>query len=250
MASRQHIPRPTVKRLSLYLRELEAIGVHGLQTLSSKQLGAALGLTDAQVRKDLACFGQFGHPGIGYRVSELVGQLRKILGTDKVWNACIVGAGNIGRALMPYANFRRKGFEIVAVFDSDPAVHGTVIAGHKVRPMSDLSQLVKERNILIGIIAVPAAHAQAVADELINAGVRGILNFASVRLDVHERVSVLSVDFLLSLEQLAFQVSLGLTGSLDEDGDLDDDAAPPQLPIPPSSLNDKKRGGTKRSPRG
>jgi len=244
MTSRQRIPRPTVKRLSLYLRELEAIGEHGLQTLSSKQLGSALGLTDAQVRKDLACFGQFGHPGIGYRVSELVGQLRKVLGTDRVWSACIVGAGNIGRALMPYANFRRKGFEIVAVFDADPAVHGTVIAGHKVRPMSDLPQLVKERIILIGIITVPAAHAQGVADALINAGVRGILNFAPVRLEVHEQVSVLSVDFLVSLQQLAFQVSLGMTGSLDEDGELADEDVSTPPPI------DKKRGGTKLSPRG
>src|SRR5690606_23293873 len=138
---------------------------------------------------------------------------------DRSWNAAIVGAGNIGRALMPYARFRRKGFEIVAVFDRDPAVQGTVIAGHMVRPMSDLPQLVKERNILIGIIAVPAESAQEVADHLIAAGVRGILNFAPVRLDVHDQVSILSVDFSLSLEQLAFQVSLGLTGSLDEDDD-------------------------------
>ena len=216
MTPRARIPRPTVKRLSLYLRELEALREGGLETVSSKQLGDALGLTDAQVRKDLAFFGQFGHPGIGYKSDELVRELRKILGTDRQWNACIVGAGNIGRALMPYARFRRKGFDIVAVFDSDPAVHGHEIAGHKVRPISDLKQLVKERNILIGIVAVPAAAAQGVAEQLIAAGVRGILNFAPVRLDVHDQVSVLSVDFSLSLEQLAFQVSLGLTGSLDE----------------------------------
>ncbi len=217
--NKTRIPRPTIKRLSLYLRELELLEERAQNTISSKQLGDALGLTDAQVRKDLAFFGQFGHPGIGYKVPELIGKLRKILGTDRSWNAAIVGAGNIGRALMPYARFRRKGFEIVAVFDRDPAVQGTVIAGHMVRPMSDLPQLVKERNILIGIIAVPAESAQEVADHLIAAGVRGILNFAPVRLDVHDQVSILSVDFSLSLEQLAFQVSLGLTGSLDEDDD-------------------------------
>jgi len=216
MLPRTRIPRPTVKRLSLYLRELEAQEEHGKQTISSKELGATLGLTDAQVRKDLAFFGQFGHPGIGYKVSELIGQLRKILGTDRNWNAAIVGAGNIGRALMPYTRFRRKGFDIVAVFDADPAVHGHMIAGHKVRPMSDLPALVRERNILIGIVAVPADAAQIVANALIEAGVKGILNFAPVRLDVHDAVSVVSVDFSLSLEQLAFQVSLGLTGSLDE----------------------------------
>lgn len=219
MSQRSRIPRPTVKRLSLYLRELEALLEKRQETISSKQLGEALGLTDAQVRKDLAFFGQFGHPGIGYRIAELVAQLRKILGTDKQWNAAIVGAGNIGRALMPYARFRRKGFDIVAVFDSDEKVRGTVIAGHKVRPMKDLPALVKERNILIGIVAVPADAAQGVADQLVQAGVKGILNFAPVRLDVHDAVSVSSVDFSLALEQLAFQVSLGLTGSLDETED-------------------------------
>lgn len=248
MSARHRIPRPTVKRLSLYLRELESVEERGEQTLSSKQLGAALGLTDAQVRKDLANFGQFGHPGIGYRVSDLIAQLRKILGTDKLWNACIVGAGNIGRALMPYANFQRKGFEIVAVFDDDPSVHGTVIAGHKVRPMSDLSQLVKERNILIGIVAVPATGAQVVADALIDAGVRGILNFAPVRLDVHEKVSVLSVDFLRSLEQLAFQVSLGLTGSLDEEDDADSGSDEPGVAPAPASTSQGRQ--FPRLPRG
>lgn len=217
MTNRSRIPRPTVKRLSLYLREVEGRADSGQATISSKQLGAALGLTDAQVRKDLACFGQFGHPGIGYKVSELVEQLRKILGTDRSWNACVVGAGNIGRALMAYPRFRRKGFDIVAVFDGDPAVVNKKIAGHHVRPMSDLAKLVKERDIKIGIVAVPAESAQQVAEQLIEAGVLGILNFAPKRLDVHQAVSVASVDFSVSLEQLAFQVSLGLKGSLDEE---------------------------------
>lgn len=214
---RQKIPKPTVKRLSLYLRELEARSEAGIQTISSKQLGAALGLTDAQVRKDLACFGQFGHPGIGYSIEELTGQLRRILGTDRNWNACVVGAGKIGRAVMGYQRFRRKGFEIVAVFDSDPKVVGTMTDGHRIRPMKDLAKLVREREIRIGIIAVPAEGAQDVADCLIEAGVTGILNFAPVRLDVHDAVAVNDVDFSVSLEQLAFQVSLGLTGPLDED---------------------------------
>lgn len=216
MSSRQKIPKPTVKRLSLYLRELDALADREQETISSKQLAAALGLTDAQVRKDLAYFGQFGHPGIGYRVDELVGRLKKIIGTDRSWNAAVIGAGNIGRAVMPYARFARKGFDIVAVFDNDPTVVGTEVAGHKVRPMRDLAKLVKEREIKIGIVAVPAAAAQDVADTLIDAGVRGILNFAPVRLDINDEVSVVSVDFLLSLEQLAFQISLGLTGSLDD----------------------------------
>ena len=216
MPHRAKIPRPTVKRLSLYLRELEARSEQEQATISSKQLGEALGLTDAQVRKDLACFGQFGHPGIGYRVPELMDQLRRILGTDHRWTVAIVGAGNIGRALMPYGRFARKGFDIVAIFDRDPAVVGTRVGDHRVRPMEELGTLVRERDIRIGIVAVPAPEAQEAADRLIEAGVVGILNFAPVRLDVRDAVSVVSVDLSLSLEQLAFQVSLGLTGSLDE----------------------------------
>jgi len=213
---REKIPRPTVRRLSLYLRELESLLAQNRQTISSRQLGDMLGLTDAQVRKDLAYFGQFGHPGIGYRIPELVEELRKILGTDRPWNACIVGAGNIGRALMPYGRFERKGFHIVAIFDASPAVVGTDVGGHRVRPMDDLPALVSERDIKLAIIAVPAEQAQTVADQLIEAGVVGILNFAPVRLDVHGQVSVTDVDLSVALEQLAFQASLGLTGSLDE----------------------------------
>src|SRR6187401_1941435 len=132
---REPIPTPAVRRLSLYLRQLEAFKRKDRRTISSKQLGESLHLTDAQVRKDLAYFGQFGHPGIGYRVGDLIEQLRKILGTDRQWNAAVVGAGNIGRAVMAYQRFRRKGFDVVAVFDNDSKVVGKMIAGHHVRPM-------------------------------------------------------------------------------------------------------------------
>src|SRR5205814_519469 len=118
------IPDPAVKRLSLYLRQLEAFKRKDRRTISSKQLGESLGLTDAQVRKDLAYFGQFGHPGIGYRVDDLIGQVRKILGTDKTWNVLLIGAGNLGRALMAYKGFDAKGFRLVAVFDADAAKVG------------------------------------------------------------------------------------------------------------------------------
>lgn len=221
MSPRSRIPRPTAKRLSLYLRELERLAEADQRKISSKQLGAALGLTDAQVRKDLAFFGQFGHAGIGYRVDRLITQLRKILGTDRQWNAAVVGAGNLGRAVMAYPRFRRKGFDVVAVFDNDPAIIGKKVADHTVRPMSDLRKLVKERDIKIGILAVPAQAAQQVADELIDAGVVGILNFAPLRIEVHDKVSITSVDFSIALEQLAFQVSLGLTGALDEPAEGD-----------------------------
>src|SRR5256885_1750516 len=114
------IPNPAVRRLSLYLRQLEAFKRKDRRTISSKQLGESLGLTDAQVRKDLAYFGQFGHPGIGYRVDDLINQVKKILGTDKIWNVLLVGAGNLGRALSAYKGFMSKGFQLVAVFDNDP----------------------------------------------------------------------------------------------------------------------------------
>src|SRR5881397_3504487 len=113
------IPNPAVRRLSLYLRQLESFKRKDRRTISSRQLGESLGLTDAQVRKDLAYFGQFGHPGIGYRVDDLIAQVKRILGTDKVWDVLLVGAGNLGRALSAYKGFNAKGFRLVAIFDAD-----------------------------------------------------------------------------------------------------------------------------------
>lgn len=217
MTLRGKIPEPTVRRLSLYVRELRARLGGGQSTISSKQLGQVLGLTDAQVRKDLALFGQFGHPGIGYRIDQLIDQLRKILGKDRQWNACVVGAGNIGRALLSYSRFHGEGFDIAAIFDLDPAVVGTKLGEHRVRSMDELPELVAQRSIQLGIIAVPGEAAQDTADLLVQAGVVGILNFAPRRLDVGGSVSVVNVDFTVALEQLAFQVSLGLKGSLDDE---------------------------------
>src|SRR5687768_4159934 len=134
------IPNPAVRRLSLYLRQLEAFQRKDRRTISSKQLGESLGLTDAQVRKDLAYFGQFGHPGIGYRVEDLIAQVRKILGTDKTWNVLLIGAGNLGRALMAYKGFASKGFQLVAVFDSDASKVGKRQATFTVQPLSELAQ--------------------------------------------------------------------------------------------------------------
>src|SRR5438105_15607321 len=118
------IPNPAVRRLSLYLRQLEAFARKDRKTISSRQLGESLGLTDAQVRKDLAYFGQFGHPGIGYRVDDLIAQVRRILGTDKVWNVLLVGAGNLGRALSAYKGFKARGSRLMEIFDADPAKVG------------------------------------------------------------------------------------------------------------------------------
>lgn len=212
----QKIPKPTVKRLALYLRELEQRLTQRQQTISSHQLGDALGLTDAQVRKDLACFGAFGHAGIGYRVDELVNELRQILKKDRIWNTAIIGAGNLGRALVSYGGWKTRGFEIVAVFDVNPDRVGTEVEDQRVRPMDDLEMLIRERDVRLAMVAVPGDAAQDVADRLIAAGIKGILNFAPRRLEVHHAISISSVDLALSLEQLAFQVSLGWTDSLDD----------------------------------
>jgi redox-sensing transcriptional repressor len=202
------IPNPAVRRLSLYLRQLEDFARKDRRTISSKQLGESLNLTDAQVRKDLAYFGQFGHPGIGYRVDELIAQVRRILGTDRLWNVLLVGAGNLGRAMMGYKGFDAKGFKIVAVFDADPAKAGKTLADFPIQPMDELEETVKRLNVRLGILAVPADHAQAVADRLITAGLRGLLNFAPVSLTVPPHVAVNSVDLAVQLEQLSFQVNV------------------------------------------
>lgn len=207
---RAEIPVPTIKRLSFYLRRLEECAGRGVRTISSKQLGDALGLTDAQVRKDLAYFGPFGHPGIGYRVKELVQCIRRILGTDKTWKAVLVGAGNLGRALAAYRGFARKGFELVAVYDADPRMVGQPLTGCDgkivVRHVDELAGAACDLGARLGILAVPAEQAQDVADRMIAAGIRGIMNFAPVSLTVPPEVAVVGVDLAVRLEQLSFRV--------------------------------------------
>ncbi len=207
----QHIPAPTIRRLSLYLRQLEMLWMEEKKTVSSKDLGKALRLTDSQIRKDLAYFGQFGQPGIGYDVGELISTIRHILGTDQTWNILLVGAGNLGAALSAYRGFAKKGFQLVAVFDSDPKKIGTPVPANrelKIQPLTDLNQTVRERDIRLAINAVPADAAQDVADRLVAAGIRGIFNFAPVNLDLAAEVPVSSVDLAVQLEQLSFQVRL------------------------------------------
>ena len=203
----ESIPNPAVRRLSLYLRQLEAVQRKGRRTISSKQLGESLRLTDAQVRKDLAYFGQFGHPGIGYRVEDLILQLRKILGTDRTWNVLLVGAGNVGKALSSYRGFGSKGFQVVAVFDNDPSKVGRKLGAFTVRPLAEIAKAAEEHVARLAILAVPADNAQDVADQLIAAGIRGLLNFAPVSLTVPRNVAVSAVDVAVQLEQLAFQVT-------------------------------------------
>jgi redox-sensing transcriptional repressor len=201
------VPPAVVSRLSLYLRELQHLVSEGTQTTNSSQLGERLGFTDAQVRKDLAHFGQFGHPGIGYRCDELSAQIRKILGTDRRWAVALMGVGNLGRALLGYRGFQSQGFSIAAAFDADPKKVGSVVEGVEIYDVDRLPSIVAEMRIDLGMIAAPANHAQAATDMLVAAGVRGILNFAPVTLAVPLGVSLVGVDLARELEQVTFAVA-------------------------------------------
>ena len=200
------VPKAVVSRLSLYLRELQHLIRDGKETTSSSQLGQLLGFSDAQVRKDLAYFGHFGHPGIGYRCDELVSAVRRILGTDRDWPVAIVGTGNLGTALLGYKGFGHQGFRIVAAFDVDAGKVGGSIMGVPVYHFDQLAEVVAEHRIKLGMIAVPSPAAQAVADKLVAAGLEGIVNFAPVTLVLPPNVSQVGVDLAIELEQLSFAV--------------------------------------------
>lgn len=205
-------PKAVVGRVSLYLRQLEVFHRQGLATVSSGQLGAALAINDAQIRKDLAFFGQFGHPGIGYPIEELGGELRRILGIDREWPLALVGLGNLGRALLKYRGFRNRGFQIVSLFDNDPHKIGHAYDGMIVRPIESLDETLKAQNISLAILSVPSDMAQRVADQLVAAGVLGIFNFAPIPLNVPPKISVVAVDLSVQLEHLAYQIQAAQGG--------------------------------------
>ncbi len=199
-------PKAVVGRVSLYLRQLEAYQRQGCTTISSSQLGGPLSIKNAQVRKDLAFFGQFGHPGVGYRIDELIDALRHILGIDHDWPLALVGLGNLGRALLKYRGFRSRGFHIVALFDNDESKIGLNHDGLIVEPIESLRKVLAMRKIRLAILAVPAEAAQRVTDILVSSGIRGILNFAPVPLSVPPHVNLVGVDLSIQLENLAYKV--------------------------------------------
>jgi redox-sensing transcriptional repressor len=192
--------------MSFYLRELQQLMRDGKKTISSTRLGRLLGITDAQVRKDFAYFGQFGYPGIGYRCDELTSQIRRILGTDRLWPVAMVGTGNLGQALLGYRGFQAQGFDIQAAFDIDPRVVGQTFCGLTVYHVNDLKEIVNKLGIQLAILAVPTAAAVAVADLIVESGIIGVLNFAPVTLSLPKTVSVVGVDLAMELEQLSFAV--------------------------------------------
>jgi redox-sensing transcriptional repressor len=198
------IPEATVGRLPVYLRALVDLAESGVQTVSSEALAGAAGVNSAKVRKDLSHLGSYGTRGVGYDVAYLIHQVRRVLGLTQDWPIVIVGLGNLGRALANYKGFPERGFRVAALVDSDPSKVGERIGELVVGDVDDLPRLVRRHRIAIGVIATPAAAVQDVADRLVGAGVRSILNFAPAVIAVPERVSVRKVDLAIELQILAF----------------------------------------------
>jgi redox-sensing transcriptional repressor len=203
------LSRASVGRLSLYLHRLEGLLREGTTKVSSSLLGDSLGVTDAQVRKDLASLGNLGHPGVGYAAPELITAIRRVLGIDREWSVALVGVGNLARALLRYHGFLERGFRIVALFDSDPAKIGQRLDGLEIHSPERMANVIAATKAELGVLTVPGEASQAVAEALLAAGVRGLLNFAPGVLRLPPGCPVVSVDLTLQLEQLAFLVQLG-----------------------------------------
>src|SRR5690349_11410818 len=203
------IPEMTIRRLSVYTRCLLQLEEDGVKTISSQELAERFSLNSAQVRKDLAYFGEFGVRGIGYYVSGLKAELQRILGLDREWAVALVGFGNLGSALFHYKGFGRQGFRIAVVIDDDPGKIGRDVAGVPIVASRDMAREIKARGIQIAIVAVPPESAQTVTEQLVSAGIKAVLNFAPTRLRVARDVRLKNVDLSIELETLSFYLAKG-----------------------------------------
>jgi redox-sensing transcriptional repressor len=203
----KRIADSTVRRLSLYLRFLEDFEGRGLATISSDELAARGGTTSAQVRKDLSFFGSFGKRGLGYSVPELAARLRQILGLGREWRVVIVGAGKIGSALAQYHGFRQRGFRIVAVYDNDATKVGRKFDSFTIRDVAHLETDNRREPVDIAVVTVPAEVAQSVVNRVVDAGIRAIMNFAAVQLQVPDDVALKNVNMAMELEGLSFALT-------------------------------------------
>jgi redox-sensing transcriptional repressor len=203
----RRIADSTVRRLSLYLRFLEESGQRGLVTISSDELARRGGTTSAQVRKDLSFFGSFGKRGLGYSVPELTDSLREILGLRRDWQVIIVGAGKIGTALAQYRGFQQRGFRVTAVYDRDPKKIGTRWDALTVRDMSQIERDIAKEQPDIAVLTTPPEEAQNVVDRLVGAGMRALLNFAPIQLQVPPEVTLKNVNMAMELEGLSFALT-------------------------------------------
>lgn len=198
------IPGIIVGRLPIYLQALEHMHNQGILTTSSQELGEVIGISAAQIRKDLSQFGEFGKQGKGYSVPYLVEQLRAILKIDRLWDIALIGAGNLGHAIAHYQSFVNHGFRIAMIFDNDPKRIGTKIEEFTVQDMGDLVPLIQKSGIKIAMLTVPASAAQSVTDDLVEAGIKAILNYAPISLSVPTDVHVQSVDPVLYLQKMTY----------------------------------------------
>lgn len=203
-AEEKKIPKAVIKRLSLYSRILQNLEIKKQDKVSSQYIAEQLGLTSAQVRKDLGYFGQFGVPGLGYYVMDLRKQIKMILGTHREVRVALIGAGHLGQALLNYGGFSRQGFNLVAAFDEDKRKVGRDIGKADVFSMSDLEKIVKKKNIELVILTTPAPVTQPIVDRLVKCGVKAILNFVPTRLIVPPDVKVHYVDLTIEIESLSY----------------------------------------------
>ena len=200
------IPEATVSRLSVYSRYLTEVEKQEIASISSGEIAEGVGGTPAQVRKDLAYFGEFGTRGVGYNVKQLNQEIMNILGLTKRWNMILIGAGNLGSALSQYRGFRERGFQIMGVFDNDLNKVGLKLNGLPIYAVSQMAEFIEKNDVAIGIIAVPAEYAQDIADILVETDIRGILNFAPVVLTIPEEVEIRNVDLTVNLEVLTYNI--------------------------------------------
>ncbi len=206
MAAKRLIPDIVVGRLPVYLRALSFLLAEGRQVTSSQELGDRLGISSAQIRKDLSHFGEFGKQGTGYDIQFLYDQLRQILKVDRLWDVVLVGAGNLGKAIADYGGFKGKGFVIKAIFDTDPEKIGKPMGIDQliVQPVEELADTIRSKGIVIGIIATPANEAQAVARTMVDAGIKAILNYAPITITVPPYVRVQYIDPVVGLQRMTY----------------------------------------------
>lgn len=200
------IPDIIIGRLPVYLRALQRLSDKGIQTTSSQELGEIVGISAAQIRKDISQFGEFGKQGTGYSIPFLIERLRTILKVDRVWEVVIVGMGDIGHALARYQGFSNRGFVIKMVFDNDPQKIGQKVGNFEVLDLSVMAEKIKQNKIKIAMLTVPASVAQEVADQLVKAGVKGILNYAPISLSVPPGVRVQHIDPATHLQRMTYYI--------------------------------------------
>ena len=204
---KNEIPDIVVGRLPSYLRSLQRMAQEGRQVTSSQEMGERLGISAAQIRKDLSQFGEFGKQGTGYHIEFLIEKLRQILHVDHDWDIAVVGAGDMGSAVARYKGFANRGFCVAMVFDSDPEKIGAQVGAFTVQDSANLVESIRQAQIKIAMLATPAAVAQQVTDQLVEAGVKGILNYAPISLNVPEDVHVQHIDPATHLQRMTYYLS-------------------------------------------